>query len=1489
MAAHDPEIRDHRNWLGLLQQGSAGLVVSPPALVRGQAIAPRGSVELQRRFLAALADPDAKGDDGTDGDGGRKTSTASRRRRLREREREPVRLVDFARLTRDFLGWEPEDLVGGLTPAAREALPTCLEVVLTEYQQVLSPTWAVPAPDAPPAKEKAARPDPSRWLMLIVAVDGGLDDVDAEELSAVHARLRAEEEAAQRAATATTVLETAEAQAEAKKKKKKKKKKKRGKRSASRFTPQQRLERLLAETGVPIGLLVNDRAIRLVYAPGSESSGYLTFPIEAMARGDGRVILGAFELLLGSARLFTLPDDRRLPALLAESRKYQNEVSTKLAEQVLRALGELLRGFVAADDAVQGALLGDLARHDPQRIYGGLVTTLMRLVFLLYAEERGLMPQEPPYAEHYGVTSLFEQLRADAGLYPDTMDQRYGAWARLLALFRLVHDGGSHRKMKLPQRRGELFDPDAYAFLEGRPYRVLRVMGETVSPPRVADGVLYRVLSDLLVLDGERISYRTLEVEEIGSVYEAIMGFEVRRAFGRSIALRPDHVVVDLDKLLEEKPAQRVKRLVAEASCKLSPGPAGALRAATTVDELVAALGSRLSPQTPTPLAAGALYLQPTEERRRSGSHYTPRSLTEPIVETTLRPVLAALGERPSPKQILGLKICDPAMGSGAFLVAACRHLAKALIKAWVDHDATPKAIPIDETVELHARRMVAQRCLYGVDRNSFAVSLAKLSLWLETLAKDHAFSFIDHALRHGDSLVGLSRHQIGVFHWLDDNDLPLFRWVAEQVTRAKDARAEILALGDEQEDEKRQSLREADEAVEQARLLGDLVVSAYFSAAKDKLRIERLNELRAAVELWKTTGDGDRELRALVDDMRGGERPILPLHWEIELPEVFDRHNPGFDAFVGNPPFGGKNTIINGNADNYMHWLKGLHEGVSGTADLVAHFFRRAFSLLRKGGSFGLIATNTIAQGDTRSAGLRWICTHGGQIYDATKRYKWPGAAAVVVSVIHVHKDSSVALPCALDGRAVDRITAFLFHQGGHEDPERLVANAGKSFIGSYVLGMGFTFDDKSADATPIAEMERLIAKDPRNAERIFPYIGGREVNSSPTHAHHRYVINFGEMSEEQAREWPDLMAIVEAKVKPERMKNKRASYRRYWWQYAEKRSELVTATRDFPRVLANSQVSAQHAFASLSTESVFAHTLNIFVGLERAQFSAMQSRIHELWARFFGSSLEERLRYTPSDCFVTFPFPENPEAEPALAAAGERYYSFRAELMVRNGEGLTSTYNRFHDPEEHDREIVQLRELHDAMDRAVLAAYGWTDLEPRCEFLLDYDEDEDESATSKKGAKKRKKKKKNKKKPWRYRWPDSVQEEVLAKLLELNQVRAEEERLAGLRGKAGKGKKKAKTKRAKKASAKKTSVKKESGKTTSGKTTSAKKESGKTTSGKKESGKTTSAKKESGKTTSGKAEPTAATPAKTRTKTKTKTKAQSKRVAKAESTSAG
>jgi len=229
-------------------------------------------------------------------------------------------------------------------------------------------------------------------------------------------------------------------------------------------------------------------------------------------------------------------------------------------------------------------------------------------------------------------------------------------------------------------------------------------------------------------------------------------------------------------------------------------------------------------------------------------------------------------------------------------------------------------------------------------------------------------------------------------------------------------------------------------------------------------------------------------------------------------------------------------------------------------------------------------------------------------------------------------------------------------------------------------------------------------------------------------------------------------------------------------------------------PSALAIGRVTHWLSVCKLPTTAVPSEQVVAIASDTYAAFCSLQCRSHEIWSLFFGSSMKDDLRYTPSDCFETFPFPLDWESDARLEEAGKAYYEFRAALMVANNEGLTKTYNRFHDPE-HDgsgvagrspREVVadveRLRELHEAMDRAVLAAYGWTDIPTRCEFLLDYEEPE---ADDDEGRSRRRKK------PYRYRWPDEVRDEVLARLLELNKVRAEEERLAGVGAGGKKGRK--------------------------------------------------------------------------------------------------
>ena len=366
------------------------------------------------------------------------------------------------------------------------------------------------------------------------------------------------------------------------------------------------------------------------------------------------------------------------------------------------------------------------------------------------------------------------------------------------------------------------------------------------------------------------------------------------------------------------------------------------------------------------------------------------------------------LGPNPTPDQILDLKVCDPAMGSGAFLVAVCRLLADLLVRAWHAHNLVPKDIPPDEDETLHARRIVAQRCLYGVDKNPMAVDLAKLSLWLATLAKDHPFTFLDHALKCGDSLVGLTKAQILGLHWKPEKQRDFARAAIEELSRALEQRRQIREAPDGTSEVLLQErLQAADGFLNPGRRYGDLVVSAFFAADNDRRRRERLEMLSDDLAAQRSQFDVARHqrLEAAVGELRRGPHPVIPFHWEIEFPEVFDWANPGFDAFVGNPPFLRGKSISTNFGTSYTAWILATFPESNGSADLSAHFFRRVFGLLRSLGCMGLIATNSIAQGDTRSSGLRLISVNGGTIYQASRRLKWPGQAAVVVSLIHIAK----------------------------------------------------------------------------------------------------------------------------------------------------------------------------------------------------------------------------------------------------------------------------------------------------------------------------------------------------------------------------------------------------------------------------------------------------------------------------------------------------
>lgn len=1184
-------------------------------------------------------------------------------------------------------------------------------------------------------------------------------------------------------------------------------------------TPHQRLERLCKERQVRIGLLVTDAELRLIYAPRGETSGWLRFPLRSLGEVGGRPMLGGLKLLLSSFRLHNDAPERRLPALLQKSRDEQAEVSTKLAAQVLGALHELMRGLHDADRT----RLERLARTNPEHVYDGLLTVLLRLVFLLYAEDRDLIPSRTDtaaralYDQGYGVRSLHARLAEDRARHELTMHLRRGAWARLLALFRLVHAGD--RSDWIRGRGGKLFDPAAFPFLQGQ--------DDPADPPKpadVSDECIAKVLDRLLVLGGEKLSYRTLDVEQIGSVYETVMGFTVETMDGPALAIRAGKndktpVFVNLSKLLAAKPADRAKYLKEDADRgKLPDKVDKAVKTAATIDALVDALrpivDERASPGA-TVAAPGTPLLQPTDERRRTGSHYTPRSLTGPIVQHALEPAFDRIGPDATPEDVLSLKVCDPAMGSGAFLVEACRALGERLVMAWARWPQTRPTIPPDEDEPLHARRLVAQRCLYGVDRNPRAVDLAKLSLWLATLARDHEFTFLDHALKCGDSLVGLDDRQIAAMAWSPDaRGLPLFRkYIADKVTEVATKRAEIQAAHDDtMRTILEQKHRAVETVIETVRVPGDAVLSAFFGEEKPKAREKRREKIENLVlEGGASAWD---QLTTAAASLHQGDHPIRPFHWPIEFPEVFRREPAGFDAIVGNPPFLGGTNISGANGSAYKDYLQATVEESSGKGDLCAHFFRRGFSILRSGGTFGLVATNTISQGATREMSLRVILRSGGRIIRAVPRLRWPGSAAVIVSIVHVLKGPfQFGRTPLLNEVSVERISAYLVAGQYDESPSALFSNKGISFNGSKIYGNGFTFDDADTKrlASPISKMKELLERDSNNRIVIKPYLGGEEASNDPAHRHRRYVIDFGDMPLRRepllpswlsaqtdqrkqwlaggvvpadfpfstASDWPDLLQIVEASVRPERLKSKNADVRAFpWWKFWRPRNELYrTIVANSHCLVANAGASPHHAIARLPVGATFSHALAVFAYSKFAPFAALQARPHEVWARFFASSMKDDLRYTPSDCFETFPFPPGFETSPALEAAGQAYHDFRAALMVENDQGMTKTYNRFHDPLERSPGIQRLRELHADMDRAVLAAYGWDDLaaraepvfleKPADEYGKGFKPGEPEDDHTYQG---------------RLFWPSDFRDEVLARLLALNAERAAAEKAAGL-----------------------------------------------------------------------------------------------------------
>ncbi|MFE3929996.1 Eco57I restriction-modification methylase domain-containing protein [Streptomyces sp. YIM B13508] len=1156
--------------------------------------------------------------------------------------------------------------------------------------------------------------------------------------------------------------------------------------------PADRLARLLRHHGVPLGLVTDGRWWCLVWAPLGGVTTTAVFDSIGWNEAAERNVVRAFASLLSRRRFFEYDEPETLVGLLKASLAAGEDVTEALGVQVRQAVELLVDAIGRADvRAVENGAPGLHASGVPAgEVYRGAVAVMMRVVFLLFAEERGLLPADNEvYARSYSARFLRDELKARADEEGETsLEHTTSAWHRLIALFHAVHGGVDHpgSGFRLPAYDGSIFDPDKYPWLERTTPllpiddRTVLHMLQAVQEVRVGKGKDREVRT---------LSFRALDVEQIGYVYEGLLSFDGRRATEHMVGL------IGPEGLEHEVPLRELESLAAKAGGspktlaksihekwkdpkppatagqlekRLAPlGAEDAAEARRRLNAVTkdAALTERLLPFVgilrddlrglPTVIPNGALYVTESSLRKNTGTHYTPRFLAEEVVLHALEPLVyepgplqtADTGEwrLKSAEQILDLKVADIAMGSAAFLVAACRYLADRLIEAKENKgdldamayragravDAVTAADAEQDPVVVEARREIIEHCLYGVDINPMAVEMAKLSLWLVSMDPERPFTFLDDRLVCGDSLLGVhSMEQLQSVHMKPQGQTDVLaeqtRELVDQLTRERLAITAIKGVDLPALQKKRERLEEVNRHSRRLRLVGDLIAGAALATCAsgrvpwyEEEGGERVRDLfpRAAWIVQRIVADGVeddsdvvREARATAEEWLAAELPDgglerRPVHWPLVFPEVFSLRS-GFDAVLGNPPFLGGQKLTGALGEAYRESLVDyLAGGKRGSADLVAYFELRAHRLLNTSGQTGLIATNTLAQGDTREVGLDQIETFGVTIHRAVKSAPWPSKSAVLeyCAVWTTKAQVEEMAVRILGGKPVPRGITTSLNPLTREAPwaESLVASSKIAFKGIEVTGMGFTMSPSDALT--------LIESDPRNKEILFPYLNGEELNTSPVHQAGRWIIDFNDRARDEAKVYSECFNRIERLVKPEREKNNNPVLRKVWWQYKRNAPELRRGIAKLSRCIVLTRHTHTVMPAMVKTGQVFSDATIVFASESMGLLAFLSSAPHYWWAIDRASTMKGDLRYTPTDVFETL---VHPPLTARLRDAGKRLDSYRRDLMLARNTGLTATYNLVHSPDCQDEDIVELRRIHEKIDRATIEAYGWHDL---------------------------------------------------------------------------------------------------------------------------------------------------------------------------------
>lgn len=729
-------------------------------------------------------------------------------------------------------------------------------------------------------------------------------------------------------------------------------------------------------------------------------------------------------------------------------------------------------------------------------------------------------------------------------------------------------------------------------------------------------------------------------------------------------------------------------------------------------------------------------------ERGKSGSHYTPEELVQPLIKHSLDYLIAdKLKERDQAAALLSLKVVDVACGSGHILLSAARRITHELASIMETRDSGSKE-KIEQPSPAYVRRAmkeVVRNCIYGVDKNPLAVELCKVALWLEAYNPGEPLNFLDHHIKCGDAIVGLAHRdelERGIpdeaFKSLPGDDKTTAKaWRDKNAKERKEREAKALQLKAEFEKLTESSVQESMAEYRSFTKLPESTpeeIEKKAKAYKNFIDGKGFTFLRAMADtqvaqffIHKTSTNKDylmtdADFRTILSgynkswqDRKVAKATAMAIehrffHWFIEFPEVFSKG--GFDCILGNPPFLGGKKISSHFGENYVSSIKWKNPE-KGSSDLVGFFFRRSFEITTANGFVSLIATNTICQGGTREFTLDFLVKKGATINHAVKSIKWPGKASVEIALVSFTKQRWQG-KFTLGGKEVRTITPYLDDADTIGNPFTISKNLGKSFIGTYVLGKGFILTNEEAKS--------LLSKDVKNKDVLYQYLIGDDLNNDPKQSPSRWVINFhewplrnyrpvewAELSETDrvakkkpllaepgyqgpvAEDYPDCLQIVNERVRAEREEivstgNQIHTYS--YWHFWDPRPALYRVVRNMNKVMAINRHTKYIQAGFVETSFIYSDATVVFALDGFSDFAIFSSNLHTEWAWKNSATMgSNTLRYSPTDCFETFSFPSiTKKHQQSLESIGEAYHEHRRQLMLRIQLGLTKTYNLFH-----------------------------------------------------------------------------------------------------------------------------------------------------------------------------------------------------------------